>query len=678
MKKILLTFIGMLAVLLTANAADVTVTFSELGYTNSQNVTTVTVDDNISLVCALGSNKDNNTPKYYTTGTGLRMYNGNTMTISAVSGYEITGITFTASGSSYAVKGSVDVGTFSQSGAVSTWTGNASTIVLTSSATCRLQKMDITYTSTAPKNVEDVEISEVIENGEAVVTLTCATEGATIKYGFAEDAIDNVYSAPFTVTEKCTVYAQAEFNGNTSTVAKKEIALPAKFTSLKDMVKNAVKEESIVAVGNFSVIYQSSDNKYLLVTDGVSNALVFDPGQAYEVGTKFSQMVGTCDIYNGLFELTKATFTEGGEGASYTPVEITDPSTINFDNNLFDEVTMTGCTVSGVNGKNATLTLNGKTIALYNNFGIDWENKDNATVTGFVWRFNNNLQLVPISIEGKVVPVIANPVFEPASSELSVGDMITITCETEGVNIYYTINGEDPTEASTLYTAPIEFTEAVTIKARAFSADAAVEMIPSEIVEAVYTLFDPNKPVVTVVTFDFSTVEGLTEIFGSDFTAPATGAGFNITEPFSKDDVTITAKKNSNNGPRIWNTKGTYTFRTYKGDSFTIAAPDKYYLKKIEIVADSPGAVSTNNYRSGVWEAPEDSTDSQVSFNVTATIQISSITVWLNDENTGVETIEANEGDAMYFNLQGVRVQNPERGLYIKIVNGKATKIIVK
>ncbi|MCM1474704.1 MAG: hypothetical protein NC036_00455 [Muribaculaceae bacterium] len=45
---------------------------------------------------------------------------------------------------------------------------------------------------------------------------------------------------------------------------------------------------------------------------------------------------------------------------------------------------------------------------------------------------------------------------------------------------------------------------------------------------------------------------------------------------------------------------------------------------------------------------------------------------------TGVEAIEGVETEAEYFTLQGVKVANPENGLYIKVVNGKATKVLVK
>lgn len=45
-----------------------------------------------------------------------------------------------------------------------------------------------------------------------------------------------------------------------------------------------------------------------------------------------------------------------------------------------------------------------------------------------------------------------------------------------------------------------------------------------------------------------------------------------------------------------------------------------------------------------------------------------------NDVPSGVEAIEA-EGVAEYYNLQGVKVANPEKGIFVKVVNGKASKV---
>ncbi|MDE7402539.1 MAG: hypothetical protein K2M87_03905 [Muribaculaceae bacterium] len=48
----------------------------------------------------------------------------------------------------------------------------------------------------------------------------------------------------------------------------------------------------------------------------------------------------------------------------------------------------------------------------------------------------------------------------------------------------------------------------------------------------------------------------------------------------------------------------------------------------------------------------------------------------LIDGNTGVETIEAAEGEAVYYNLQGARVLNPANGLFVRVANGKAVKVV--
>lgn len=47
------------------------------------------------------------------------------------------------------------------------------------------------------------------------------------------------------------------------------------------------------------------------------------------------------------------------------------------------------------------------------------------------------------------------------------------------------------------------------------------------------------------------------------------------------------------------------------------------------------------------------------------------------DNTVGVEAIEAAEADAEYYTLQGVKVVNPEKGIFIKVANGKAVKVIL-
>ena len=54
---------------------------------------------------------------------------------------------------------------------------------------------------------------------------------------------------------------------------------------------------------------------------------------------------------------------------------------------------------------------------------------------------------------------------------------------------------------------------------------------------------------------------------------------------------------------------------------------------------------------------------------------------WLNEQwsGTGIEGITTNEdADIKYYNLQGLKIDNPSNGIYLKVQGTKASKIIVK
>ena len=95
-----------------------------------------------------------NNPKYYTTGTGLRVYNGGTFTITSTK--VMLSITLTFSGDSY---------TFSANTTnPQTVTPNAQSYEWSVSRTCRLQKIEITYAADAGGSTEPV-VSLIPKNG---------------------------------------------------------------------------------------------------------------------------------------------------------------------------------------------------------------------------------------------------------------------------------------------------------------------------------------------------------------------------------------------------------------------------------------------------------------------------------------------------------------------------------
>ena len=61
----------------------------------------------------------------------------------------------------------------------------------------------------------------------------------------------------------------------------------------------------------------------------------------------------------------------------------------------------------------------------------------------------------------------------------------------------------------------------------------------------------------------------------------------------------------------------------------------------------------------------------------TITYNINTHAFKINGEITdGIEGIEAEDGEAVYYNLQGQKVVNPDKGIYIKVAGGKAVKVV--
>jgi len=124
-------------VISSAASASETITFSTFGYSNGADVTTVS-GTTIGLVFDKGSGS--NAPKYYTTGTGVRTYNGNTITVTA-SDKTIIKIEFTFQSGYSMTCSAVTPGSYSDG----TWTGSGTSIVFTSSNTNRIQSIKVTY-----------------------------------------------------------------------------------------------------------------------------------------------------------------------------------------------------------------------------------------------------------------------------------------------------------------------------------------------------------------------------------------------------------------------------------------------------------------------------------------------------------------------------------------------------
>ena len=143
------------------------ITFSELGYGNGDDVTTV-AGNNVTLTFAQGTNASN-APKYYNTGSGVRMYSGNTLEVALndqTGETTITAIGFTFSGT--------------YSGSLQNWSGSETSVSFTNTATgqARIQVIAITFSDGGSTTTYTVTYNANVAGTAPIVDTY--TEGADV------------------------------------------------------------------------------------------------------------------------------------------------------------------------------------------------------------------------------------------------------------------------------------------------------------------------------------------------------------------------------------------------------------------------------------------------------------------------------------------------------------------
>lgn len=143
-------------------------------------------------------------------------------------------------------------------------------------------------------------------------------------------------------------------------------------------------------------------------------------------------------------------------------------------------------------------------------------------------------------------------------------------------------------------------------------------------------------------------------------------------------------------------TSGKTDLRVSTGGTLTLSVPNGYSLDKIDfgtggtnstinklaLVEGEPGTLVNEPTKHMVWTAPATRAAdaiTSVTFQVSGTTatRISSINVTASQIPTVVEEVVAeDESNAVYYNLQGVKVANPDKGIYVRVLNGKATKVV--
>ena len=326
----------------------------------------------------------------------------------------------------------------------------------------------------------------------------------------------------------------------------------------------------------------------------------------------------------------------------------------------------------------------------------------NATVKAIAVKTGWNNSSVASASFTYTVETVATPVIAPNGGEIEAGTTISISCATSGATIYYSTNGAEPT---TVYSAPFALNEAATVKAVAKktgwnnSATAQASFtIKQEVVEPEEPeIEEPEEPEFVGKTWTVNLKSG--EVDDNNGYIATFSANVAVTLPEDVTAYVVTRTLLSYiytsevSGKTIPANTGVILFSENGGNiTITEAAADATVAKisTNKLIATGDNSVKTSSNKCFVLQEKSGSmTFVKVSKNTTVAANTaylegsswySSMKLSVDNENpevSGVEGVEAENAEVEYYNLQGVKVENPEKGIFIKKQGNKTTKVVL-
>lgn len=555
MKKLLqFTLLTLLAMLvsLTAMADEELLRFSDKGFTNQQEVTTV---DATNFTVTFNKGTSNNSPKYYTNGAAVRAYGGNYFTVS--SSYEITKIVITFGTSDGSNEITTDVGTYNNG----YWEGSSKKVKFTIGGTSgnrRISEITVTYTTSSNKVATPTfnPVEGEVEKG-TLVSFNCSTEGIITYYYTTngdEPTTSSASGTSFTVNSDVTLKVIAVKDGMDNSdvataiyrIAKADPNLAFSETNVTANYGETFTQPTLThAEGYDGTITYTSSNSAITVNE-TTGEVTFGTSAIGQTTTITATASATNNFKSGTASyvlnvvdpnaitgnLNNATFGTNYRG-SITPI-----ANFSSETGFIDNVKVTYAKGSASNAY-----INDNEIRMYNgsllsftapdgyrltslafNTGLTDCSSDVGSISGNTWTAsgeedvrevtitkttNNALSLksVTIHLAQTSTSTVAKPTITPATGTYTEAQTVTITNNAEGATVYYTTDGTNPTTESTTYTVPFSLGKngTYTIKAIAVSGDES-----SSVASSTITI---NIPVSAPV---------FTETDGTTFTEPYT------------------------------------------------------------------------------------------------------------------------------------------------------------
>ena len=567
---------------LPALADEVTFDFTQQNYSNAQEMGEVKLDNLVTATFAKGSNTSNS-PKYYTSGTAIRMYGGNTVTISVPVEYKLESIVFTIGKDKNTLKqflsnSSANCGNFdfTSSTEEASWTAPASNTTSvtftngnTTSGQSRITTVKVVYSRTVAET--KVSTPEILLDGEAftegeklykgTITINTTTVDASTSYSTDEGANWIEYTDAIDVT----------------TLALGEHSIWAKAT------KEGLEDSDIAKV-SFTVIEKPQAPTYRLVT----SADEIEAGKNYIIAA-----------YTSSYAL--------GDFVDPSKRQAREAFEVPIDNNLITDILSEAVSV---------VTLSNSTAV---EGAFDMKVKD-----GYLYASGNSgagSNQNYLGVEDTPNDLSAATITIDDTNKVS----ITFSKATGKTGKYVYFNSTTSPKRFTAYVAKHD-------NENGYEGIRLFVEVPAA----------PAAPVIKIDGEDVA--DDTVPVKGNEISFGDVEAGVAIYYNMTPDNIEKAPAKagEETQNPATINKDGV-TYTLYNGTPIE--------------VGDGSWKLSYFARANGV--------DSEVK-----TLSVS--------KTTGIEGIAAEEGAVEWFNLQGVRVAALQHGIYVRVANGKAAKVVVE
>ena len=323
---------------------------------------------------------------------------------------------------------------------MTTWTGSATApFTITNTRTIVWTSIKVYYTGGLPKCATPVISGNTPFATYTTVSISCATEGASIQYSTSTDGVTYTayqpYTGPFQISESKTVKAQATKEGMVpSDEAYKGFAQEVTpnigyFISSHKTTPFAAPE--YVRLEDALVTYKNGTTAY--IEDAYSAIMLYQCAGAIEAGDKingFMKVTGY-NVYQNLPEITGFELVDGYVKTSEPEVN---PTVVTLDQlltggeanpyemYLSKYVKIENATVtSAFTSKNCTIEQGGQTIILRDQNGTATLTStvgDNVTVTGLVAIYGSTKQIA-VYEQSQIVVSAASPTIVATPSSLT-------------------------------------------------------------------------------------------------------------------------------------------------------------------------------------------------------------------------------------------------------------------